>query len=642
MSKAVLLAILVLGGCDGKGGLLDLLTQTSVDENGGTVTDGDVAVAFPAGAFPGATNVSVGPVDLATLDAQGLEDIARVGFVYSAGLTPAINPTITINLGSPRSVGNYTGDFAQVVVQQDAPGGPAIVPGQRQTIDGRAGTHSVEFQGPPGNYLVVPTNVQFGMHFIAENGGGTGVSPGNNALVICQAFEPNDFNCIGGILQNNLTGAASLYGPCDGSITESDAWDCPSAGTTTRFLLDGAPSDACVGQETCTALGNGLDDRVGCDYEMRDCVLSHGPCTLRGTDYGCGVISSGRVNGGAPPPPPPVTTEFLCNDPEFLAHAPAGYTGLAGDLCGVGCSGGTEFFDCDSGASRRTYASLSPARGGCPLSRVNGVPHLAGGAGARTDALLTYGNFGYALNHWIPAQNGWGITLIGNGISNVTDAVAYDNDPLSGGATVTSYGSNFILFLEYDAVTGLFGFSGNPINSFFFPGASGRAISAFRRRAAGTTLFLTDGIPGELWRLLPGQFLAEKIGNVGDRPRQLRFLGALGVGTNFEGDSLTVFTWDDATDAVAIAGTVAVGDGPIGLHLRRNLAGNVEALSTGFNDHTYTIVELSPGGAVLSGPTTRPVPDGGQNPVQGLFVDGAGTRLAVSCNGSDEVVIFDR
>lgn len=76
--------------------------------------------------------------------------------------------------------------------------------------------------------------------------------------------------------------------------------------------------------------------------------------------------------------------------------------------------------------------------------------------------------------------------------------------------------------------------------------------------------------------------------------------------------------------------------------LRLNGAGNIEALTTGFNDHTYTIVELSPAGTLVGGPITHPVPGGGLNPVNGLFTNAAGTRLAISCNGSDVVKLFDR
>jgi hypothetical protein len=98
--------------------------------------------------------------------------------------------------------------------------------------------------------------------------------------------------------------------------------------------------------------------------------------------------------------------------------------------------------------------------------------------------------------------------------------------------------------------------------------------------------------------------------------------------------------WENG-GTVTIVGTVTVGDGPIGLDLRLNSAGNIEVLSTGFNNHTYTFTVLSPTGAVIGTPVTRTAPEGGLNPVHAIFVNAAGTRIGITCNGSDEVLIFD-
>ena len=92
---------------------------------------------------------------------------------------------------------------------------------------------------------------------------------------------------------------------------------------------------------------------------------------------------------------------------------------------------------------------------------------------------------------------------------------------------------------------------------------------------------------------------------------------------------------------VTILGAIDVGDGPIGLDLRVNSAGNIEVLSTGFNDHTYTLAVLSPTGVRIGTPTTRAVPENGLNPVHAIFVNSEGTRISISCNGSGEVLIFD-
>lgn len=229
----------------------------------------------------------------------------------------------------------------------------------------------------------------------------------------------------------------------------------------------------------------------------------------------------------------------------------------------------------------------------------------------------------------------------------MTDVSPYAGDPESGGAVVVWFGSSTLLFLEYDPSIQLFTTApGASIAASQFPGASGGPVSAFRWQAGGQTVFVTDGQPGELWShpgtgTLAGTATpATKIGNLGNGPRQIRFLGEIGVVSNFDSGTLTIVR-RESSGTVTILGTVDVGDGPIGLDLRQNDAGDIEVLSTGFNDHTYTLTVLSPTGAVVGTPVTRTVPEGGLNPVHAIFVNDSGTRISISCNGSDEVLIFD-
>lgn len=276
------------------------------------------------------------------------------------------------------------------------------------------------------------------------------------------------------------------------------------------------------------------------------------------------------------------------------------------------------------------------------------LSHVDEATQERVDALVIYGQVQLAISHWNPDIDDYGIVEVFPNLGNVTRVTRYGGATTGDGACVASHASNQILFLEFMPALDLFGFTGESIPATAFAGASGNAISAFRQEAGGTTVIVTDGLPGELWKHVPAGTLtqsaapATKVGNVGNSPRDIAFAGEIGVVSNFDSGTLTIVRWDATTDAVTILGTVSVGAGPIGLALRLDADGNIECLCTGFHDHTYTITLLSPDGAVLLGPVTQPVPDGGLNPVHAIFMDEEGTRIAISCNGSDKVVFFDR
>lgn len=62
--------------------------------------------------------------------------------------------------------------------------------------------------------------------------------------------------------------------------------------------------------------------------------------------------------------------------------------------------------------------------------------------------------------------------------------------------------------------------------------------------------------------------------------------------TVFGDDEVALFTWDGNT-TLSSAGSITVGDGPVNMQLRALQNGNIGLVTTGFNDNTVTITELS-------------------------------------------------
>jgi hypothetical protein len=155
--------------------------------------------------------------------------------------------------------------------------------------------------------------------------------------------------------------------------------------------------------------------------------------------------------------------------------------------------------------------------------------------------------------------------------------------------------------------------------------------------SSGWVMTVSDGVPGRLWVSDPGRPFAAAtlVGDVGDGPRRVRCLASHGICavSNFDSDSLTIVLWDGEATAT-IVGSQVVGDGPIGIDLRAN-GDNVEVISTGFNDNSFTVTTIAPDGSVLASETAA-VPEECVNPGHAVWVDESGAGAAVvSCNGSD-------
>ncbi|MCA9727449.1 MAG: hypothetical protein KC729_07185, partial [Candidatus Eisenbacteria bacterium] len=202
------------------------------------------------------------------------------------------------------------------------------------------------------------------------------------------------------------------------------------------------------------------------------------------------------------------------------------------------------------------------------------------------------------------------------------------------------YDRGYVYAVEFDAD----GYLLNTWGLAGIAGATGPAISAFARTApggppGGEVLVLTHGTPGQLWQPdRPSTDPPALTGAVGNDPRQVRAVGELAVVTNYESDALTVVRWPYG-GAASIVGTVAVGDGPVGVALSELPGGNVLAVTTGFNDDTITLTVLSPVGAVVSN-ETMPAPEGCDAPAFAAVIDGVELRIVVTCHESSDIYIF--
>jgi hypothetical protein len=155
----------------------------------------------------------------------------------------------------------------------------------------------------------------------------------------------------------------------------------------------------------------------------------------------------------------------------------------------------------------------------------------------------------------------------------------------------------------------------------------------------GQVIAVTDGQPGKIHLLEPASpFLGPSVlvGNTGDDPRRIRCLQNVCVVSNFGSDSLTLLQWDGLTTA-SIAGTVTVGDGPVGVDLKQ-VGENIAILSTGFNDSTYTVTTVAPDASVVSS-NTSPAPDGCTNPGFAIWLANT-DKVVMTCNSSNNYAVF--
>ena len=252
-------------------------------------------------------------------------------------------------------------------------------------------------------------------------------------------------------------------------------------------------------------------------------------------------------------------------------------------------------------------------------------------------ALVAFGPTGARLSQWIPEDGAFGFTGYLEFTNPVTDAQPYAGDPESGGFVWVVGGTDRVRLTEYNPESGFYDIGRQLTN---FPGAPGTVFTAATRPGYGV-LAVTEGTPGKIYyHDLQDVFAAAvAVADAGDSPRRIRTAGDLAVISNFESDNLTIATWETG-GVVTVVGTVAVGDGPVGIDLLELPGGTIAVVSTGYNDHTSTVTVLTSGGSVVSNVTTN-LPAGATNPGHAVWLRDAANRYAVTCNGSGDLVVID-
>ena len=120
----------------------------------------------------------------------------------------------------------------------------------------------------------------------------------------------------------------------------------------------------------------------------------------------------------------------------------------------------------------------------------------------------------------------------------------------------------------------------------------------------------------------------------------------------FADDAIRLVQWDGNNSPIILPDTIPVGDGPVDLDLRTNTEGDLEILTSGFNDNSLTITTTDATGLLLSNELFA-APSGCLQPAHPIFVenvdDAADPFVVASCFGSNsfftskvsELVAFD-
>ncbi len=293
---------------------------------------------------------------------------------------------------------------------------------------------------------------------------------------------------------------------------------------------------------------------------------------------------------------------------------------------------GTSAFDLVSRTTMAAYDRLAAE----PLTNATlGSALLVPDAGV--PSLLEYDLGGAFLVGWDAEYDDWfEFGQLVEFQTSVTDAV-----PFTGGAAgclfVSGWGEVRQLAWSGESYTDT-----DRITFGDIAGAPGSPTSAVGVEADGPLLVAYGGSPGKayLWSDGGEGFAATELGDLGDTPRLMRWLNGIAVVANFGSDSISIITWDGAGTA-ALVGSQAVGDGPVGVSLLARSGGGVYALTTGFNDDTYTITEIDASGAVVASTTTA-LPAGATQPAHGTWLGDANESFVVSCWESGHLYVGRR
>jgi hypothetical protein len=273
-----------------------------------------------------------------------------------------------------------------------------------------------------------------------------------------------------------------------------------------------------------------------------------------------------------------------------------------------------------------------------------------GGLGLRFNpqALFMHTAAGGYLQAYAPEDNDFSpffllIDAISNPPSVIRDAVPIGGETQAEGLVYVNNTSGMVRFILFDADQDAFELDDTqdiPSNELETP-VPGSPISAYVHTTDGPALIVSQGSPGALYfHPRGGENSAAKIGNVGNDPRRIRCVRPVCAVSNFDSDSLTIFTWNGGADSPVFARNIPVGDGPVGIDIVAD-GENRAIVSTGFNDHTYSITVVGPSGEEIS-KSQQNVPSTCTNPGHAVFVeDAVGVKIVVSCNTSDTLEVID-
>jgi hypothetical protein len=273
--------------------------------------------------------------------------------------------------------------------------------------------------------------------------------------------------------------------------------------------------------------------------------------------------------------------------------------------------------------------------------------------GTGGDTLFAYGS-GTAQSMFDPVANRVGLWQVSTQRPIITDASYFGGNPANPGALFVNFTTREIYPLVPVDLGAFRIFTWNrPLaERFAFESAPSGPVTAFAwdleflsnaglsPTSPGRVLVATDGSPGRLYLVNPAgpSLPATDLGTAGNSPRQLRCAPSvqLCVVSNLDSDSLTIVRWDGRTTA-SIAGTVAVGDGPVGIGIAAD-GTNARVISTGFNDDTYTVTTLAGDGSVTAN-VTHTAPAGCVNPGHAIWLPNTPGTAVMTCRGSSNFFV---
>jgi hypothetical protein len=134
----------------------------------------------------------------------------------------------------------------------------------------------------------------------------------------------------------------------------------------------------------------------------------------------------------------------------------------------------------------------------------------------------------------------------------------------------------------------------------------------------------------------------------GEDARKLRCVDNLCVVSIFDDGSgagaLRLVVWDGITVPTIVDTPITVGNGPVGTDLIPLANGNYLIVSTGFNDNTVTLTEVTPTGLKVSS-NTSPAPTGCSQPAHAVFYIPSAVaeeaQIVGTCFANDQYFVLD-